>query len=74
MAVRLRQRPNVVSQLNGHRTRANQELVAEMRELVGALSRYQVVKVAAHAGDTANERCDQLARQEAERAQAAASA
>lgn len=62
----------VAGQLNGCRTRANQELVAEMRALVGALSHYQVIKVAAHAGDATNERCDRLARQESEQAQAAA--
>lgn len=62
----------VAGQLNGSRTRANQELVAEMRALVGALSHYQVIKVAAHAGDATNERCDRLARQAAEQAQATA--
>lgn len=55
----------VAGQLNGNRTRANQELVTEMRELVGALSHFQVIKVAAHAGDVINERCDRLAREAA---------
>jgi ribonuclease HI len=58
----------VAGQLNGNRTRANQALVAEMREFVSALSHFQVIKVAAHAGDVANERCDRLAREAAEQA------
>ncbi len=58
----------VAGQLNGNRTRANQALVTEMRALVGALSHCQVIKVAAHAGDAANERCDRLAREAAEQA------
>ena len=60
----------VAGQLAGHRTRVNVDLVAEMRHLVAALNSWQVVKVAGHAGDPLNDRCDQMARSAAERAQA----
>lgn len=55
----------VAGQLNGNRTRANHDLVAEMRALVSGLAHCQVFKVAGHAGDATNERCDRLAYQAA---------
>jgi ribonuclease HI len=60
----------VAGQLAGNRTRANADLVAEMRQLMATLDSWQVVKVAGHAGDPLNERCDQMARAAAEMARA----
>ena len=60
----------VAGQLAGNRTRVNADLVAEMRHLVATLNSWQVVKVAGHAGDPLNERCDRMARAAAEMAQA----
>ena len=60
----------VAGQLAGNRTRANLDLVTEMRHLVASLASWQVVKVTGHAGDPLNERCDRLARASAKLAQA----
>ncbi|HTM23089.1 MAG TPA: ribonuclease H [Kofleriaceae bacterium] len=46
----------------GWKAKANQELVARLRELVAQFSRIHLVKVPGHAGVSENERCDQLAR------------
>lgn len=45
------------------KAKANQELVAEMRELAQGCASFQAVKVEGHNGDTLNERADQLARE-----------
>ena len=45
------------------KAKANQELVASLREQLATFSRVKLVKVAGHAGVDNNERCDQLARQ-----------
>jgi ribonuclease HI len=47
----------------GWKARANQELVAEIRSLLGEFASVRFVKVAGHAGIPENERCDELARQ-----------
>ena len=47
----------------GWKAKANQELVASLREQLATFSRVKLVKVAGHAGVDNNERCDQLARQ-----------
>ena len=60
----------VAGQLAGNRTRSNRDLVSEMRHLIAGLTSYRVEKVAAHAGDPLNERCDRTARMFAEMAQA----
>jgi ribonuclease HI len=46
----------------GWRAKANQELVASLREQCRAFPRLRFVKVAGHAGVPDNERCDRLAR------------
>ena len=46
----------------GWRARANQELVARLRTLLGEFPRVSFVKVAGHSGHPENERCDELAR------------
>jgi ribonuclease HI len=45
------------------KAKANQELVANLREQLATFSHVKLVKVAGHAGVDNNERCDQLARQ-----------
>jgi ribonuclease HI len=47
----------------GWKAKANQDLVAELREFLRAYPRFQMVKVEGHAGVPENERCDLLARQ-----------
>ncbi len=47
---------------SGWRARANQELVARLRTLLGEFPRVSFVKVAGHSGHPENERCDELAR------------
>jgi ribonuclease HI len=47
----------------GWKAKANQELVASLREQLATFSHVKLVKVAGHAGVDNNERCDQLARQ-----------
>ncbi len=47
----------------GWKAKANQELIAAMRQLLGEFSRLYFMKVAGHAGVPENERCDVLARQ-----------
>jgi ribonuclease HI len=47
----------------GWRAKANQALIAEIRQLLGGFARVDFVKVAGHAGIPENERCDELARQ-----------
>jgi ribonuclease HI len=47
----------------GWKAKANQELVASLREQLATFPRAKLVKVAGHAGVDNNERCDQLARQ-----------
>ena len=47
----------------GWKAKANQDLVASLREQLATFSRVKLVKVAGHAGVDNNERCDQLARQ-----------
>lgn len=47
----------------GWKAKANQGLIAEIRELLAGYSRVDFVKVAGHAGIPENERCDELARQ-----------
>ena len=47
----------------GWKAKANQELVASLREQLATFSQVKLVKVAGHAGVDNNERCDQLARQ-----------
>jgi ribonuclease HI len=47
----------------GWKAKANQELVARIRQSVAACPRLSFVKVAGHAGVPENERCDVLARQ-----------
>lgn len=59
----------VIGQLAGNRTRANHDLVSQMRQLVGELASCRLVQVQGHAGDPLNERCDRLAREQAEIAQ-----
>lgn len=45
------------------KAKANQELVARIRRLVGEFSDLRFVKVLGHSGVPENERCDELARQ-----------
>lgn len=47
----------------GWKAKANQELVASLREQLATFPQVKLVKVAGHAGVDNNERCDQLARQ-----------
>ena len=47
----------------GWKAKANQELVASLREQLATFPRAKLIKVAGHAGVDNNERCDQLARQ-----------
>jgi len=47
----------------GWKAKANQELVAELRQFLRAYPNLQMVKVEGHAGVPENERCDLLARQ-----------
>jgi len=47
----------------GWKAKANQELVASLREQLATFPHAKLVKVAGHAGVDNNERCDQLARQ-----------
>jgi len=47
----------------GWKAKANQELVAELRDFLRGYSRLRMVKVEGHAGVPENERCDLLARQ-----------
>jgi len=47
----------------GWKAKANQALVAELRELLRSYARLRMVKVEGHAGVPENERCDLLARQ-----------
>jgi ribonuclease HI len=47
----------------GWKAKANQDLVASLREQMATFSRVKLVKVAGHAGVDNNERSDQLARQ-----------
>lgn len=46
----------------GWKAKANQELVAQLRQTARAFKDLRLVKVAGHAGVSENERCDQLAR------------
>jgi ribonuclease HI len=48
---------------HGWKAKANQALVAELRDFLRAYPRLQMVKVEGHAGVAENERCDVLARQ-----------
>jgi ribonuclease HI len=45
------------------KAKANQELVASLREQLATFPRVKLVKVSGHAGVDNNERCDELARQ-----------
>jgi ribonuclease HI len=47
----------------GWKAKANQELVADLREQLATFPHVKLVKVAGHAGVDNNERCDELARQ-----------
>jgi ribonuclease HI len=47
----------------GWKAKANQDLVASLRDQLATFPRVKLVKVAGHAGVHNNERCDQLARQ-----------
>jgi ribonuclease HI len=47
----------------GWKAKANQELVASLREQLATFPHVKLVKVSGHAGVDNNERCDQLARQ-----------
>jgi len=47
----------------GWKAKANQELVAELRDFLRAYRSLRMVKVEGHAGVPENERCDLLARQ-----------
>ena len=47
----------------GWKAKANQDLVASLREQMAGFPHVKLVKVAGHAGVDNNERCDQLARQ-----------
>jgi len=47
----------------GWKAKANQELVAELRELLRGYRSLRLMKVEGHSGVTENERCDLLARQ-----------
>jgi ribonuclease HI len=47
----------------GWRAKANQELVAELRDYLRGFRSLRMVKVEGHAGVPENERCDLLARQ-----------
>jgi ribonuclease HI len=47
----------------GWKPKANQELVAELRQFIRRYPRLRMVKVEGHAGVPENERCDLLARQ-----------
>jgi ribonuclease HI len=47
----------------GWKAKANQDLVASLREQLATFPRVKLIKVAGHAGVDNNERCDQLARQ-----------
>lgn len=46
----------------GWKAKANQELIARIRERLAAHHQVQLIKVAGHAGIPENERCDELAR------------
>ncbi|HVR61254.1 MAG TPA: ribonuclease H [Polyangia bacterium] len=46
----------------GWKAKANQELVARLRQQVAAVANLEFVKVRGHAGVPENERCDELAR------------
>ncbi len=46
-----------------YEVKANQQLVAELREFLRGYRRLRMVKVEGHAGVPENERCDLLARQ-----------
>jgi ribonuclease HI len=47
----------------GWKAKANQELVAALRDQLATFPKVKLVKVSGHAGVDLNERCDQLARQ-----------
>ncbi len=47
----------------GWKAKANQELVAEIREFLRGFRNLRMIKVEGHAGVPENERCDLLARQ-----------
>jgi ribonuclease HI len=47
----------------GWKAKANQDLVASLREQMATFAHVKLIKVAGHAGVDNNERCDQLARQ-----------
>jgi ribonuclease HI len=47
----------------GWKAKANQELIARMRDMLSARPQVRLVKVAGHAGVPENERCDELARE-----------
>lgn len=47
----------------GWKAKKNQELIAQLRRLLGEFSEVYFIKVAGHAGIPENERCDELARQ-----------
>jgi ribonuclease HI len=55
----------------GWKAKANQELVARLRQRVAAIPNLEFVKVRGHAGVPENERCDELARVAVQRAMAA---
>jgi ribonuclease HI len=47
----------------GWKAKANQELVARLRQQIAGFAHITFVKVAGHAGVPENERCDELARE-----------
>ena len=47
----------------GWKAKANQELIARVRGVLGELPHVRLVKVPGHAGVPENERCDELARE-----------
>jgi ribonuclease HI len=47
----------------GWKAKANQQLIARLRQRLATLPRIEFVKVSGHAGVPENERCDQLARE-----------
>jgi ribonuclease HI len=51
----------------GWKAKANQDLVADLRQLAGEFADLRLIKVAGHAGVPENERCDELARLAVER-------
>ncbi|MDW8280716.1 MAG: ribonuclease H [Myxococcales bacterium] len=53
----------------GWKAKANQELVARLRQMAAGFRDLRLVKVAGHAGVKENERCDKLAREAIARAQ-----